>query len=98
MPSLYLMNGISMFKKDNIFIGILIGISLPLLTYCLFAFLKTKMTLYAKDSFLHIMCIGTNALIFRYFIKKEKDQLAKGVLAVTFIYAMIFFWWKFSNA
>ena len=86
-----------MFKKDNLWVGIVVGICLPLITWGVFLFLKSLTPLYAKDSFLHILCIGTNAVIFRYFIKKEKDQLAKGVLAVTFIYALIFFWWKYAT-
>lgn len=85
-----------MFKKDSLLIGVLIGIALPLITHFTFILLKSKITLYAKDSFLYILCIGANALIFRYFIKKEKDQLARGVLGVTFIYALIFFWWKYT--
>lgn len=80
-----------MFEKDNLLTGIVVGAILPLLTFALFELLKTQVILYAKDSFLQILCIGANALIFRYFIKKEKDNMAKGVLLVTFIYAFIFF-------
>lgn len=86
-----------MFKKDHILIGILTGSVLPLITFAFFELLKSQITLYLKDSFIQLLCIGTNALIFRYFIKKEKDQLAKGVLLATFIYAFIFFYLHFNS-
>lgn len=85
-----------MLKKDNLWIGIALGAILPLIVYTLFEVLKSQMTLYAKQSFLNILCIGANVLIFRYFIKQEQDNTAKGILLFTFIYAFVFFYFHFK--
>lgn len=85
-----------MFKEDNFFLGMFIGALLPLLSFTFFEVLGQYIELYAQPSFIYILCIGANALIFRYFIKQEKDKLARAVLFVTFIYAFAFFWFKVS--
>ncbi len=81
-----------MFKKDNFAQGLAIGATLPILTFVLIEFLKTQMEVFARDKFIYIICVGANVLILRYFIKKEFDQTAKGILMVTFIYALLFFY------
>lgn len=83
-----------MFKEDNFYLGLFIGALLPLITFVLFEVIRQNVEIYAKESFIYILCIGANALIFRYFIKQEKDKLARAVLLVTFIYAFVFFWFK----
>ena len=84
------------FKKNNIWLGTAIGLQLPLLLYVLFDWLKTMHPLYVKDGFLNVVCIGVNFLIFRYYVKKEIDKTAQGVLLATFLYAFLFFYWYFN--
>ncbi len=83
-----------MLKEDNFYLGMFIGALLPLLAFTFFEVLQQYVELYTKPSFIYILCIGANALIFRFFIKKEKDNLSKGVLLVTFVYALAFFWFN----
>lgn len=83
-----------MFKQDSFIFGLFIGAFLPLMAYIFFALVRQEIELYAKESLIYIFCIGANAIIFRLMIKQEKDNLAKGVLLVTFVYAFLFFWYK----
>jgi len=81
-----------MFRKDNFAQGMVIGATLPILTYVIIEFIKTQITVFTRENFIYIICVGVNVFIFRYFIKKEFDQTAKGILLVTFIYAFTFFY------
>lgn len=81
-----------MFKKDNILIGIAIGIVLPL---ALFAFVTLPLYFSGKtvantfDENFQLFCIAFNAFVFRWItVKKELDKMGKGVLIVTLLYAL----------
>jgi hypothetical protein len=83
-----------MAKLNHLVFGIFLGIIAPLICYVGLLFLKTRIELMVKESFLYILCIGINALIFRAYLRNNAEQTAKGVLLVTFIYAFLFFWFK----
>jgi len=52
--------------------------------------IQQQLVKFMRPNFFYIVCIALNVLIFRFAIKKEYDQLARGILLSTFIYAMIF--------
>lgn len=76
--------------KDKFYLGTIYGIALPLLTYILVDLFQEKASLHFSKNFFYILCIGVNVIIFQVAIKKKYDKLAKGILFVTFIYALIF--------
>lgn len=76
--------------KDKFYIGVLYGLALPLLAYVFGDMIQQQLDKVMRPNFFYIVCIAVNVLIFRYAIKKEYDQLARGILLSTFIYAMIF--------
>ncbi|MFS8616573.1 MAG: stationary phase survival protein SurE [Solitalea sp.] len=83
-----------MFKRNNPFLGVALGACLPALAIVLVEWLRVESRIGMRESTIYMVCIGLNALLFRYFYKTRKEQTAKGVLLVTFIYALIFFIYK----
>lgn len=78
--------------KNKFYLGLLYGAALPLLAYVFGDMLQDAFKAHLSRNFFHIICIGINVIIFRFAIKKEYDNLARGVLFTTFIYALIFAW------
>jgi hypothetical protein len=76
--------------KDKFYLGVLYGLALPLLAYVFGDMIQQQLAKFMRPNFFYIVCIALNVLIFRFAIKKEYDQLARGILLSTFIYAMIF--------
>ena len=80
-----------MFKKDSFLLGTLYGTIIPIVSFGIAKWVKELVGYMFSDSLLYILCIGVNAIFFRFAIKQEKDNLAKGMLLVTFVYAFIYF-------
>ena len=85
--------GISMLKKDNLWLGLVLGFALPAALYGLMAWLTTFSP---EASFNHntlmVVSITGNVVLFRYYMMKlEYEQTGKGMLFATMIYAFIFF-------
>ncbi len=76
--------------KDKFYLGVLYGLAIPLLAYVFGEMIQEQLEKFMRPNFFYIACIALNVLIFRFAIKKEYDQLARGILLSTFIYAMIF--------
>ena len=86
-----------MFKKDSLLLGIIYGIIIPILFFGLTRLVKMLGGFMFSDSLVYILCLGVNAIIFRLALKKEKDNIGKGMLLITFIYAFIFFYFNFNG-
>ncbi len=76
--------------KDKFYLGLLYGTALPLLSYIFGDIIQEKLQHYIRPNFFYILCIAINVIIFRFAIKAEKDNLARGILMSTFIYALLF--------
>jgi len=76
--------------KDKFYIGLLYGMALPLLVYVFGGMLQEKMEQYLRPNFFYIACIAVNVLIFRFALKKNYENLARGILFSTFAYAIFF--------
>lgn len=87
-------------KKDNLKLGILLGIVAPLLAMMIYYFwnfsrafsiseyftvLKTNKPLLTAIS---SICLLANAVIFTVYINTHRDQTAKGIFAVTLLYGI----------
>lgn len=95
-----------MLKKDNFKLGIAIGLIGPIIG--VFGFYFWKFRVYAFSDFLHalvqhkplitaitIPCLFVNILCFTYYINTKLDKTAKGIFAVTLIFAVISLLFKF---
>lgn len=76
--------------KDKFYLGILYGMALPLLSYVFGDMLQKQFEQSLRPNFFYILCIAINVIIFRFAIKAEKDNLARGILMSTFVYALLF--------
>jgi len=53
-----------------------------------------RITFLKKADFLLIVCIALNALLMNYFFKQDKDNVARGIISATFLWAIAFFFYK----
>jgi len=80
--------------KNNVWNGALIGIIVPVIPGALIWFLMQRITFLKKADFLLIVCIALNALLMNYFFKQDKDNVARGIISATFLWAIAFFFYK----
>jgi hypothetical protein len=94
-----------MFKKDAVLPGFILGVITPILTfwiYCLFKYLKINQFAVAYSLYLNgfssaalsLSLLG-NLGLFYFYIWKNKNYSARGVLMATVMYAIIGFLLKF---
>jgi len=86
-----------MLDKDKMWIGIAIGIIVPTVVYGIF-YLGMEMAGKYVDSTMsekmQLVLIAINAILMRQFlIKREQDNIGRGILLVTFIGVM----WHFIH-
>jgi hypothetical protein len=95
-----------MFKKDNLRLGLVLGLLAPLISF--FGYYFWKFRLYSFADFLYalktnkplitaitIPCLLLNIILFTIYINSRKDQTAKGIFAVTLLYAVTSLMFKF---
>jgi Ca2+/H+ antiporter len=80
--------------KNTVWNGVGIGFIVPFLTGVLVWFLMQKVTALSKADLLLIGCIALNALLMNYFFKQNKDNIARGIISITFLWAFVFFFYK----
>lgn len=83
-----------MLKRNNVWLGTLLGLILPGLAFLFVDLIKRNVRFLQKDDLLYIGCVALNLLLVRYFFKTDKDETAKGVVVSTFICAFIFMYYK----
>jgi hypothetical protein len=79
---------------NSVFIGLGIGLVIPGALLAGVWFLMHKYAFLAKADLLLIGCIAVNALLMHYFFKYNKDNIAKGIISATFLWAFVFFFYK----
>jgi len=88
-----------MFKKDNLRFGILLGFIAPLLSLVIYYFVRFSQ--FSVGDVLRFMaqnkpqitavvvpCLVLNIALFTYYINTHRDKTAKGIFAITLIYAI----------
>jgi len=89
-----------MLKKDNIKIGLLLGFLCPILSLVIYYLVKF-FPLFSPEEFLAFLganknqitaisvpCLVLNIALFTIYINSHRDRTAKGIFAVTLIYAI----------
>jgi hypothetical protein len=89
-----------MFKKDNLRFGMLLGFIAPLLSLIVYYFVKFY-PLYSVNDCLEFIaankslvtaisvpCLVLNIALFTFYINTRRDKTAKGIFAITLIYAI----------
>lgn len=83
-----------MLKKDNVWLGALLGLVLPAIAFVLVEVLKRNIRLFQKDDLLYIGCVALNLFLVKYYFKIDKENTAKGIVGATFICAFVFMFYK----
>ena len=83
-----------MFSKNSFWLGALLGLLTPIIVYYFFIFLSSRVAYQALDNpTLQVIAITCNVFIFRfYMIKRRLVNTGKGILLVTLIYAVYYFY------
>ncbi|MFT3701540.1 MAG: hypothetical protein QM802_04185 [Agriterribacter sp.] len=87
------------FKKDNLLFGIIMGLLAPILSLVVYYFMKFYPLFSVGDMFkalqeknllkgITILCLFLNVVIFTIYINVRKDKTAKGIFAITLVYAV----------
>lgn len=84
-------------QKDDFKFGALIGAVVPAITYLILESIdRTVMQLWQIPFFLlddtqYALAVAGNLFFFRQFmVRKMKDRTGKGILMMTFVYALIY--------
>jgi hypothetical protein len=93
-------------KQDSIKMGLVIGLLMPVISF--FGYYLWKFRLYSFGEFLHalqnnkplvtaltIPCLVLNIALFTLYINSRRDKTAKGIFAVTLVYAIVALLFKF---
>jgi hypothetical protein len=88
-----------MLKKDNLRFGLLLGFVAPLISVVIYYFvrfsqfsLKDVLEFMAQNknqiTAITIPCLLLNIALFTFYVNTHRDQTAKGVFAITLVYAI----------
>lgn len=83
-----------MLKKDNVWLGAVLGLVCPGIAFLFVEILKKNITFLRKDDLLYIGCVAINLLLVRYYFRHDKENTARGIIGSTFICAFIFMYHK----
>jgi hypothetical protein len=88
-----------MFRKDDFKFGLILGLLLPVISFI--GYYLWKFSVYSFSDYLFylrtnkalvtaitIPCLVLNMVIFTYYINSRLDRTAKGIFAVTLVYAL----------
>ena len=89
-----------MFKRNDLRFGLILGFIAPLLSLVVYYFVRFY-PLFTVGDFLEFVaenknqitaisvpCLILNIALFTYYINSQRDQTAKGIFAVTLVYAI----------
>ncbi|MBS1663105.1 MAG: hypothetical protein JST68_18830 [Bacteroidetes bacterium] len=95
-------------KKDNLRLGLVLGLVAPLVSLVVYYFVKFYPTFTFRDfifdflranrsqiTAISVPCLVLNIAMFTYYINSHKDSTAKGIFAATLIYAIVALLYKF---
>ncbi len=88
-----------MLRKDDFKIGLILGLLLPVVSFL--GYYVWKFSVYSFSDYIFylrtnkalvtaitIPCLVLNMVIFTYYINSKLDRTAKGIFAVTLLYAL----------
>lgn len=83
--------------KNSVFTGLGIGILIPGVLLSVVWYLMHRYAFLAKADLLLIGCIAVNAALMHYFFKLNKDNVGRGIISATFLWAFAFFFYKITR-
>ena len=96
-----------MLKRDSLKLGLLLGFLAPLVSLVIYYFVKF-FPLHSVNDFIgfiqmnknqitgiSVPCLLLNIVLFTIYINSQRDQTAKGIFAITVVYAILALLLKF---
>lgn len=83
--------------QNSVFIGLGLGILFPGVLVSIIWYLMHTYAFLAKADLLLIGGIAVNALLMHYFFNQNKEQIARGIISATFLWAFLFFFYKINQ-
>ncbi|MES2267584.1 MAG: hypothetical protein V4520_12540 [Bacteroidota bacterium] len=81
-----------MFKKNNLFLGILYGLIVPVLAWLVFAvILKNETVILDKPVTPYLIAIGINLVMLRFSARAYLDKTSNGIMIATFACTLLIF-------
>ncbi|MNY56975.1 hypothetical protein D3C86_1931100 [compost metagenome] len=77
--------------------GLGIGVAVPGILLSVVWYLMHRFAFLAKADLLLIGCIAVNALLMHYFFKLNKENIGRGIISATFLWAFAFFFYKLNR-
>lgn len=88
-----------MFKKNNLRFGLLLGFLAPLISVIIYYFVRFRefsvgdvLRFMAQNknqiTAITVPCLILNIALFTFYVNTHRDQTAKGIFAVTLVYAI----------
>ncbi len=94
------------FKKDNLRLGIILGLIGPIISF--FGYYLIRFRIFSLGEFLNalrtnkplltgltIPCLLLNIVLFTIYINTNRHETAKGIFAITVVYAIVSLLFKF---
>lgn len=83
--------------QNSVFIGLGLGILVPGVFLSIIWYLMHTYAFLAKADLLLIGGIAVNALLMHYFFNQNREQIARGIISATFLWAFLFFFYKINQ-
>jgi hypothetical protein len=83
--------------QNSVFIGLGLGILFPGVLVSIIWYLMHTYAFLAKADLLLIGGIAVNALLMHYFFNQNKEQIGRGIISATFLWAFLFFFYKMNQ-
>lgn len=80
--------------KNNVVIGMLFGLILPLLAFFLAEAIFKNQLFPAKPAVPYLVAVGLNLVLMRFLYKAKIDKTATGIMVVTFLVIVLTFIFK----
>jgi uncharacterized membrane protein len=86
-----------MFKKNNLFLGILYGCAFPVIAWVVFSLLLKNSSFLDKPAAPYLIAIGLNLILLRFSAKAYLDKTSNGIMIATFACTLLVFLFKMHS-
>ncbi|MCQ6958427.1 hypothetical protein [Mucilaginibacter aquariorum] len=83
-----------MFKKNNLYLGILYGCVIPAIAWLVFSLLLKNSSFLDKPAAPYLIAIGLNLILLRFSAKAYLDKTSNGIMIATFACTLLVFVFK----
>ncbi len=82
--------------KDTVWNGCAIGLFVPILPGILMWYIMQNVAILRQAHWLLIGCVAINVMVMNYFFKQNKENIGRGIVSVTFLWAFAFCYYKMA--